>query len=548
MPATRIPAAAAALLLVLVAFCRADETKGQPPAAIRTPSGGNLVANPDCETASAKRSQAARYQVQGDAIWTLVSWPDETASRGFALRSGQDLNGDRRQHAEVSQDVSEFPRGRGQWFRFSIRGLAQDQFAVADGDLLLKVEYFGDKGRSRLDGVVKKLFPQIERDRRDLAVNGNGRKGGAAVWKTYALEFMLPFNEIDLLRLSVGFRQGAARSAQDAFLVDDFELVPLASASAGASDGDAPPPAVDPDSLASLGGRWYRSLSEAGRASGTKGVRGLQFSSQNADQLWYDDGVRLTNPFVQNMSVLLRAGYKDRQGRVVAADRWLSDNVRIAFERDVVALRVKNLPNHPTARFPDLTGLNGYNPSYIQEQDDTYYLPLAPRRNPRAVAMNANNSNRALPMGPIGVAINGVVFYNPFDVGNQDASDIMDRCCGHPSPDNRYHYHKYPVCIKSPFVDEGKEHSPVIGWAFDGFPIYGPYERDGVMAKDCRDNPLNDFNVHRDDVRGWHYHVTPGRFPYVIGGYWGEVDGRNLRRPRPRQAGRAVPLSVRPRP
>ena len=144
--------------------------------------------------------------------------------------------------------------------------------------------------------------------------------------------------------------------------------------------------------------------------------------------------------------------------------------------------------------------------------------------------MDKDERQPALPMGAIGIAINGVVFYNPFDAGMEDATDLMDRCCGHPSPDNRYHYHKYPVCVKSPFVDDGDEHSPLIGWAFDGFPIYGPYEAKGVMAKDAEDNPLNEFNVHHDEVRGWHYHVTPGKFPYVIGGYWGEVDPRNLRR------------------
>lgn len=36
--------------------------------------------------------------------------------------------------------------------------------------------------------------------------------------------------------------------------------------------------------------------------------------------------------------------------------------------------------------------------------------------------------------------------------------------------------------------------------------------------------------AHYDDARGWHYHVTPGKFPYVIGGYWGEPDPRNMRR------------------
>jgi hypothetical protein len=138
-------------------------------------------------------------------------------------------------------------------------------------------------------------------------------------------------------------------------------------------------------------------------------------------------------------------------------------------------------------------------------------------------------------MGPIGIASNGVVFFNPFDAGMEDATDLMDRCCGHPSPDNRYHYHKYPVCVKSPFVDEGNEHSPLIGFAFDGFPIYGPYESKGHMAKDATDNSLNAFNVHYDEVRGWHYHVTPGRFPYIIGGYWGDLDRRNMGKKGPKR-------------
>jgi hypothetical protein len=135
-------------------------------------------------------------------------------------------------------------------------------------------------------------------------------------------------------------------------------------------------------------------------------------------------------------------------------------------------------------------------------------------------------------MGPIGIAVNGVVFFNPFDMGNQDASSLMDRCCGHPNQDNLYHYHKYPICINSPWADEGKEHSPLIGWAFDGFPIYGPYEKTGVMAKDVTGKEaLNDFNLHWDADRGWHYHVTPGKFPYIIGGYWGTEEARDNQRP-----------------
>jgi hypothetical protein len=137
-------------------------------------------------------------------------------------------------------------------------------------------------------------------------------------------------------------------------------------------------------------------------------------------------------------------------------------------------------------------------------------------------------------MGPIGVAMNGVVFFNPFDANMQDASNIMDRCCGHPAPDGQYHYHKYPICIDTPWADQGAGHSPLLGWMFDGYPIYGPYESAGVMAKDVKgEQALNAFNMHYDPQRGWHYHVTPGKFPYLIGGYWGTKDARDTQGQRP---------------
>jgi hypothetical protein len=34
-------------------------------------------------------------------------------------------------------------------------------------------------------------------------------------------------------------------------------------------------------------------------------------------------------------------------------------------------------------------------------------------------------------------------------------------------------------------------------------------------------------NGHTDPARGYHYHVTPGRFPYIIGGYAGTPDPTN---------------------
>ncbi len=200
-------------------------------------------------------------------------------------------------------------------------------------------------------------------------------------------------------------------------------------------------------------------------------------------------------------------------------------NLRLSHNSQSLILRSQGYPNHPTAIFP-----NSGNPNEIRVQDFTFELPLKPQL--------AEKVTR-LPMGPIGVALNGVVFFNPFEQGGMNAvegySEVwLDSCCGHPQQDGVYHYHKYPTCVKSPFKDDGQQHSPLIGFAFDGFPVYGPYESKGTLAKDLSDaQALDVCNGHTDDVRGYHYHVTPNRFPYIIGGYAGvpaSANNRGLRR------------------
>jgi len=197
------------------------------------------------------------------------------------------------------------------------------------------------------------------------------------------------------------------------------------------------------------------------------------------------------------------------------------DEVRLRHEPGFLVIESQGWPNHPTATFP-----NSGNPNTIRVQEFTFRLPLQPKK--------AAGIAR-LPMGPIGVAINGVVFFNPFEQGGMNAvegySEVwLDSCCGHPQETGVYHYHKYPTCVKSPFADDGSRHSPVIGFAFDGFPIHGPYESEGVMAKELTGaEALDVCNGHEDPVRGYHYHVTPGRFPYVIGGYRGTPEPANNR-------------------
>ena len=239
-----------------------------------------------------------------------------------------------------------------------------------------------------------------------------------------------------------------------------------------------------------------------------EGIGGRWFVRKTADQPVYFllDGERYVDLFSYHM--------RD-------SNRDAIDEVRISHDQHSLIIRSQGYPNHPTADFP-----NSGNPNTIRIHDFTFYLPLLPRK--------AEHITR-LPMGPIGTAINGVVFFNPFEQGGMNAlegySEVwLDSCCGHPEMRGVYHYHKYPTCVKSPFPDDSNQHSPVIGFAFDGFPVHGPYEAKGRRAMDIEsDLALDACNGHEDRERGYHYHATPGKFPYIIGGYAGVPDMRNNR-------------------
>lgn len=452
----------------------------------------------------------------------------EISGRGIRLLSA--TKGDSPSAGAMFFTVGGVKPDQGRWYRLRVRGLAQEDFHVEKDELYLRVEFFKDGGKNVLDQVKKSIYEQIERDRQDLADAGTNRNLGSATWRNYILEFRTPFAEVDTLRLSAGFAHGAGKGPRSEFWISEVEFEGIPDPAhhlppTRATNRQKPP---DLNQLVKLGGRWY--FDPRGGARETP----RQFDHSNADCLVYRSD-RLETPFVGNMTAWLRQGYLDRAGKLVDQDRFVADNVVISFTEKHLVLKSKNLPNHPTAVFPDRWRLLDGNPNYIQEQSFTWYIPLEPKENPRHVAMDAQNQNRALPGGPIGVAVNGIIFHNPFDEHvYQDAVWRLDRCCGHPSPLQRYHYHKYPVCLYTPWSDDGKEHSQLLGFAFDGFPVYGPYEAAGELAKDSKHNPLNAFNVHHDEQRGWHYHVTPGKYPHLIGGFWGELEMKN----RPLKEGR----------
>jgi hypothetical protein len=102
----------------------------------------------------------------------------------------------------------------------------------------------------------------------------------------------------------------------------------------------------------------------------------------------------------------------------------------------------------------------------------------------------AATNHTATPLGQIGVWKNGVVAFNALDANSYQNRNVwhqnavvveassFDACLGHPAPGGVYHHHQNPRCLDS--AADTTVLSPLLGYAFDGFPIYGPYSCENV--------------------------------------------------------------------
>ena len=137
-------------------------------------------------------------------------------------------------------------------------------------------------------------------------------------------------------------------------------------------------------------------------------------------------------------------------------------------------IRSNGITGHPVGQFP-----NRRNPNSISEQSHAFRVPMnpVPANRPAPIRRGMN----------FGVALNGV----PFDLGTAEfwrndpgsgwryealSGKInlgLDRNSAHVQPNGAYHYHGLPKGLMTGMFPD--THSPLIGCAADGFPIYGLY-------------------------------------------------------------------------
>jgi hypothetical protein len=187
------------------------------------------------------------------------------------------------------------------------------------------------------------------------------------------------------------------------------------------------------------------------------------------------------------------------------------------------------IPDHPL-----MVGIRAWQQQVPLPQNyagaNAWQIPLHP-----VPAANPQTTKGRFLRGAIAVAVNGIPIFNPLNNRGEDALAIgeLDDFGGHCGRADDYHYHVAPVHLEK-VVGKGKP----VAYALDGYPIHGFTEPDGSPVKD-----LDWMGGHEDEQGRYHYHATR-KYPYLNGGFYGEVierDGQVDPQPRAQGVREALP-------
>lgn len=189
----------------------------------------------------------------------------------------------------------------------------------------------------------------------------------------------------------------------------------------------------------------------------------------------------------------------------------LGETVRARFEGDFLLVECDGLPDHPL-----MAGIRSWQGQVPLPQpylgENAWRIPLNPR-----MADQPLSGKVFLRRGAIALAINGVPIFNALNNRGDDAylAGELDEYGGHCGRADDYHYHIAPLHLQE-VAGPGNP----IGYALDGFPIYGLMDEEGQPA-----TGLDEFNGKIGRDGRYRYHATR-TYPYVNGGLRGVVETR----------------------
>lgn len=209
------------------------------------------------------------------------------------------------------------------------------------------------------------------------------------------------------------------------------------------------------------------------------------------------------------------------------ASAGFSDKVSVSCEGERALIVSDTYPDHEK-----MSGISGTNEQTAVPADYIAPIPLSPVLGTTPVTRDA----------ALAIAVNGVPIFDYTGGGEMSQDDLqhyqarhdtlqtqqLDDCGGHAGRGDDYHYHVKPKCMIAEMKNAGD--NAIIGWAFDGFPIFGDNNPDGSAIASAA---LDVCNGQTDSTYGYRYH-TSEEAPYIIQCLMGEApDVRDLPRVAP---------------
>lgn len=154
-----------------------------------------------------------------------------------------------------------------------------------------------------------------------------------------------------------------------------------------------------------------------------------------------------------------------------------ADILQVCYNTNFAYVRTNGLPSYQMGPWEG-------NPNKPSGKESIYKFPLNPSEETGAKTDQPS-------VGAMAVAVNGTVLYGLSDARSYNNEGYWNQNAwategetmgpnggGHPQEQGEYHYHATPAKL---YDDPSTSHSPIIAFAFDGYPIYGPFGYDDPL-------------------------------------------------------------------
>jgi len=161
--------------------------------------------------------------------------------------------------------------------------------------------------------------------------------------------------------------------------------------------------------------------------------------------------------------------WRQNTSGAVGYNNITADVQQVFYSTNFVYVKASGIPSYTIGPW-------AMNPNIPTNQSWSFKIPRFPAANSGTLTAAGN--------GQIGVLVNGVVLFNAGDAMTYNNGGIwhrnaqyfeavgFDTSGGHPAPGGSYHYH---INMKKLYSANASQHSPLVGYMFDGYPVYGSY-------------------------------------------------------------------------